>query len=230
MIGTIKTAGIATLAIALLTPHSARPAAAQIPTWSQQIRIREGWLPARHALLLEVMRRHDIQMWIIANEEFHDDPLVQYIAPPRPYTGNRDYFIFVDTGGISLRKIAVTGFAEENLARFFENPDEPKPIGTVLPALYAQYKPKRIALNYGGRRGVQRSLTHDTYTTIIGLLGDEGGIRVVSAADMIEEYLDTRMPEEMEYYTRAVALTESLAKRALSNEVITPGKTTVGDV
>ncbi|MEO5510740.1 MAG: M24 family metallopeptidase, partial [Longimicrobiales bacterium] len=39
-----------------------------------------------------------------------------------------------------------------------------------------------------------------------------------------------RMPEEMEYYTRAVALTESLAKRALSNEVITPGETTVGDV
>jgi Xaa-Pro aminopeptidase len=34
----------------------------------------------------------------------------------------------------------------------------------------------------------------------------------------------------MEYYTRAVALTESLAKRALSNEVITPGRTTVGDV
>ncbi len=209
---------------------AARPAEAQIPSWSEQILIRESWLPARHALLLELMRKHDIQMWVIANEEFHDDPLTQYVAPPRPYTGNRDYFIFVDTGGPSLRKVAVTGFSEENLAKFFENPAEPKPITAVLPALYAQYRPRRIALNYGGRRGVQRALTHDTWITITGLLGDEGRARVVSAADLIEDYLDTRIPEEMPWYTRAVALTETLAKRALSNEVITPGRTTVGDV
>jgi hypothetical protein len=38
------------------------------------------------------------------------------------------------------------------------------------------------------------------------------------------------LPAEKEHYTTAVALTEHLVKRALSSEVITPGKTTVGDV
>lgn len=53
--------------------------------------MREGWLVKRPALLLDMMRRHDVDMWIIVNEEFHDDPLTEFVAPPRPCTGNRDF-------------------------------------------------------------------------------------------------------------------------------------------
>ena len=206
------------------------PTTAAIPSWSEQISIREGWLVKRHRMLLDMMRKHDVQMWVVVNEEFHNDPLTEFIAPPRPYTGNRDFFIFVDTGGSELKKVAVTGYSEDNLRRFFESPDEPKPISVVLPDLFNRYKPKHLALGYGGKRGVTRSLSHDSYVDIQTMLGPVGQANIVSAADLIEEYLDTRIPEEMEYYTRAVQLTESLAKRALSNEVITPGRTTVGDV
>src|SRR5262245_40015748 len=66
--------------------------------WSQQLAVREAWLETRHQMLLPMMRRHQIDMWIVVNEEFHDDPLTQYVAPPRPYAGNRDYFVFVDAG------------------------------------------------------------------------------------------------------------------------------------
>ncbi|HEX6693615.1 MAG TPA: M24 family metallopeptidase [Longimicrobiales bacterium] len=206
------------------------PFADSIPAWSEQIRIRESWLPKRHAMLLEMMRRNDVQMFIVVNEEFHDDPLVHLVAPPRPYTGNRDWFIFVDTGGTSLRRVAVTGFSEDNLKQLFESPDEPRPISAVLPELLKQHDPKHIALNIGGRRGVTRSLTHGTYEELQNLLGATYQPRVTSAANLVEEYLDTRIPEEMPYYTRAVALTESLARRALSDEVIRPGVTTTGDV
>ena len=36
--------------------------------------VREGWLEQRHAILLDMMRRHGVGMWIIVNEEFHNDP------------------------------------------------------------------------------------------------------------------------------------------------------------
>ena len=55
--------------------------------------------------------------------------------------------MFVDTGDKGLRKIAITGFAEENLKKFFESPDEPRPADKVLPELYEQYKPHKIALS-----------------------------------------------------------------------------------
>ena len=57
--------------------------------WSDQIEVREAGLEKRHEMLLPMMRRHGIDMWIVVNEEFHDDPLTEYVAPARPYTGRR---------------------------------------------------------------------------------------------------------------------------------------------
>jgi hypothetical protein len=166
----------------------------------------------------------------VVNEEFHDDPLTAYVAPPRPYAGNRDFFVFVDTGADGLKRIAITGYSEDNLKRFFESPDEPIPADKRLAQLVEQYDPRTIALGIGGPRGVTRSLTYDTHAFISKAVGPKYVTRFTSAAELIEEYLDTRLPEEKEYYTTAVALTEYLTRRALSSEVITPGKTTVGEV
>ena len=53
----------------------------QLLPWSQQITVREGWLVKRHAMLLEMMRRYNVDMWIIVNEEFHNDPLTDKSFP-----------------------------------------------------------------------------------------------------------------------------------------------------
>jgi Xaa-Pro dipeptidase len=213
--------------------HAAVPAkqdaTVHLPSWSQQIAIREQWLMKRHTMILDMMRRHNIDMWVVVNEEFHNDPLTEYIAPPRPYTGNRDIFVFIDTG-TALRKVAVTGYAEENVKRFFEEEDDPKPADQQLAALYAQYHPKRIGLSIDARRGVQRSLTRDSYQFLAKSMGGDAESHFVSAADLIEEYSDTRLPEEFETYKMLVELTDHITKQAFSNDVITPGKTTVGDV
>ena len=100
---------------------------------SAQLEVREGWLETRHGLLLDMMRRHDIDMWIVVNEEFHDDPLTEFVAPPEVYVGNRDVFVFVDAGDAGLRKVAISGYASEHLRRFFESPDDPRPAKEVLP-------------------------------------------------------------------------------------------------
>ena len=133
-------------------PANAAPAGLGLPilpSWSEQMRIRESWLPKRYELLLEIMRRNGIEMWIVTNEEFHDDPATQYVAPPRPYTGGRDIFVFIDTGAQGLKRVAITGFAEENLRLFFESPEDPIPANKMLPQLYATYQPKKIGLNMG---------------------------------------------------------------------------------
>ncbi|MDP1571081.1 MAG: M24 family metallopeptidase [Vicinamibacterales bacterium] len=197
---------------------------------SAQIAVREGWLATRHAALLPMMRRHGIAMWIVVNEEFHDDPLTEFIAPPRPYAGNRDLFVFVDAGDAGLKAFALTGYAEDNLKRFFEAPDEPVAADVRLGQLVAEFAPKTIGLGIGGARGMTRSLTSDTHDYLRRAVGPAYAARMVSAADLIEEYLDTRLPEELPHYTTAVALTEQIVRRALSSEVIRPGTTTVGDV
>jgi len=237
----IATAGSLALVLLLLGPMACANRTAQAPpnpdlqlpkllTWSQQMAVRESWLPKRYELLLQIMRRQGIDMWIVVNEEFHNDPAVEYIAPPRPYVGNRDFFVFVDSGDQGLKKIAISGYAEENLRRFFESPEDPKPANKVLPELVALFKPKKIALNMAGGRGVMRGLTHDAFLFLTKTLGPNAASRFVSAADLVEEYFDTRIAEEFEHYATLVRATDVLARRVLSNEVVTPGKTTAGDM
>lgn len=197
---------------------------------SQQLEVRCAWLETRHGLLLDMMRRHGVEMWIVVNEEFHDDPLTQFVAPPEIYAGNRDLFVFIDAADSGLRRVAITGYASEHLQRFFESPGEPRPAKEVLPELYAEHDPRTIALSIDGRRGVTRSLTRASFEWLSEILGEEASERFVGVADLIEEYLDTRIPGEFEHYLAAVELTDELGRRAFSNEVIVPGQTTVGEV
>jgi Xaa-Pro aminopeptidase len=74
------------------------------------------------------------------------------------------------------------------------------------------------------------SLTHYSHEFLSETLGPEAARRFVSADELIDEYLDTRMAEELPYYRDLVHVTEDIARRAFSNEVIVPGETTVGDV
>ena len=198
----------------------------------EQQTLRESWLEKRlDTMLLPLMRQQKIDMWIVANEEFHADPVTEYIAPPLPYVGRREFFIFADRGGDKLDRIAVVRYSEEHLKYFFELLNPPGgQVAATLRRIVEERKPKTIALNMGGTRGATTGLTHDAYQFLSESVGPEYASRFVPAAPLIVEYMDTRLPEELETYRTAVAVTDILTQRAFSNEVITPGKTTVGDV
>ena len=213
------------------TPNRIEPLPKLLSVREQQA-LREGWLKKRlETMLLPMMRQQKIEMWIVINEEFHQDPVTPYIAPPLPYVGRRDFFIFADRGGDKLDRLALVRYPEEALKRFFEILNPPgKDIAANLRRVVTERNPKTIALNMGGTRGATTGLTHDAYKFLAEALGPDYASRFVPAAPLIVEYMDTRLPEELEPYRTAVALTDVLTQRAFSNEVITPGKTTVGDV
>lgn len=198
----------------------------------KQLSVREGWLKTRlDSMLLPMMRQQKVGMWIVTNEEFHPETVVPHIAPPIPYEGRRDFFIFTDRGGDKLERIALVRYPEEHLHSFFEVVNPPgRDIQATLKKIVEERNPKTIALNFGGTRGATNGLTYDAYKFLAETLGKEYVARFVTAAPLIVEYMDTRLPDELEHYRQAVALTEIITRRAFSNEVITPDKTTVGDV
>jgi Xaa-Pro dipeptidase len=198
----------------------------------EQLIVRERWLKTRlDTMLLPMMRRHKVEMWIVTNEEFHADPVVEHIAPPVPYQGRRDYFIFTDRGGEKLERIALVRYTDEHLKSFFEVVSPPnRETQATLKKIVEDRNPKTIALNFGGVRGATNGLTYDAHKFLTETLGKEYAERFVIAAPLIVEYMDTRLPDELEHYRKAVELTEIITRRAFSNEVITPDKTTVSDV
>jgi Xaa-Pro dipeptidase len=83
----------------------------------EQLAVRESWLKTRiDTMLLPMMRRQNISMWIVTNEEFHADPVTAHIAPPLPYVGRRDFFIFADRGGNKLDRVAVIRYPKNTCA------------------------------------------------------------------------------------------------------------------
>jgi Xaa-Pro dipeptidase len=197
----------------------------------EQMEVRKTWLKKRFdTVLLPMMRRHNVSMWIVTNEEFHSDPVTDSIVPPVPIVGRRDFFIFADNGK-TLDKIAVVRYEEEQLKNFYTLmiPARDKTAET-LKKIVEERNPKSIALNMGGGRGQSDGVTHDAYKFLAESLGKDYESRFVSGGRFITDFLDTRIPEELEHYRNAVLATDVLTRRAFSNEVITHGKTTVGDV
>jgi Xaa-Pro dipeptidase len=207
------------------------PAMPELLSQREQMDVRETWLRKRlGSLLLPMMKRHGIDMWIVVNEEFHSDPVTPHIVPPMPIVGRRDIFIFIDRGE-RLERVALLRYAEERLKNHYRMvlPSRDK-FGEELKKLVNERNPTTIALNIGGTRGQQSGLTYDGYRFLVDTLGVENEKKFVSAANFLTEFFDTRLPEELEHYRTAVLATDVITRRAFSNEVITPGKTTVGDV
>jgi Xaa-Pro aminopeptidase len=200
-------------------------------TLREQMSVRESWLKKRFdTMLLPMMRKHGIGMWIVTNEEFHTDPVTESIVPPIPIVGRRDFFIFADNG-TTLERYAVVRYEEEKLRNFYTviSPARDRTAETIR-KLVEERRPKTIALNMGGGRGQSDGITLDAYKFLAETLGKDYESRFVSAGKLIADHLDTRLPEELEHYRTAVLTTDILTRRAFSGEVITPGKTTVGDV
>ncbi|MBK9768609.1 MAG: M24 family metallopeptidase [Chloracidobacterium sp.] len=134
--------------------------------------------------------------------------MTEYIVPPIPMVGRRDFFIFIDRG-TRLERIAVVRYVEERLKKHYKVLNPPRAeLAAAIKRIVDERAPKTIALNYGGSRGQQNGLTHDGYQFMAEALG----------------------PENEKDLFRPHKATDVITRRAFSNEVITPGKTTVGDV
>ena len=202
----------------------------------EQYELRLGWLEQKHSMLLDMMREHGIEMWIVVSEEFHQDPVTQYIAPPLHYTRRRDVMVFVDAGEDGLARYSDYWRPTADHRRFFQplpasrNARNIQDTRAGLLALWERYKPSTIGLNMGGTRGHDSSLTYDSYNFLVHALGREAESRFVSAAGLVEDIFDTRLDDELEPYRTLVLATDAIAQTALSNKVITPGVTRAVDI
>src|ERR1044072_6644992 len=144
-------------------PQARKNALPKLLSVREQQALREAWLKKRlDTMLLPLMRQQKIDMWIVTNEEFHADPVTEYIAPLIPYVGRRDFFIFADRGGDRLDRIALVRYPEEYLKYFYELLNPPgSQIVVALKRIVYERKPKTIALNMGGTRGATIGITHD---------------------------------------------------------------------
>ncbi|MCO4822328.1 MAG: aminopeptidase P family protein [Flavobacteriaceae bacterium] len=176
-------------------------------------------------VLPEAMRNNNIDMWIVTNREGNFDPL--YADMGEGYVGSTGYYIFTDNGGDRIERacLGIDGYLlkEGGSYDYFGSADELKDYVTSR-------NPKKIGLNISKHMGGADGLTHSAYVELTEILGETYQSRFVSAEKLVSDFRSQRVASEIAIYGEAGELSYTIAERALSNEVITPGITTLEDV
>lgn len=176
-------------------------------------------------VLPQVMRENNIDMWIITNKEGNFDPL--YPDMGGGYAGQNGYYIFTDTGNPRIERAALGidgGLLEGGgVYDYFGNESELKEYVT-------KRDPKRIGLNMSDAIGGADGLSYTMHQRLADVLGKKYETRFVSAEKLISDFRSRRVATEIATYAEAGNYSYTIAEKAFSNEVITPGVTTLEDV
>jgi Xaa-Pro aminopeptidase len=211
----------------LLAALAAAPLLAQAPAesartrWERLCQIRRDKFDK---ILPSAMRDNGVDMWIIMQKENQFDPMYEDLG--RGYVGSVAYWIFTDRGGDRIERaaIGVSGYGLEKCGYDIVRGFAP------LKDFVAERKPKRIAINMSEEVGAADGLSKTSHDRLLKELGPELASRVVSAEKVVSDYRSGFPASQLVALGEAGELSRKIAERALSNEIITPGVTTLEDV
>ncbi len=174
-------------------------------------------------VLPTAMHDNDIDMWIVVMREGNLDPL--WDALGRGYVGDWAYYVFTDRGDrVERAALGVGGYRLEQCGVY----DHLGGVGE-LGEYVAERDPERIGVNMSEFIGGADGLSHTGYNHLRSVLGAYGD-RLVSAQRLVSDFRGTRTAIEIATFAEAGEMSREIAERAFSNEVVTPGVTTLEDV
>jgi hypothetical protein len=185
--------------------------------------------------LLPLMRKHGVDLWVIMSRENAPDPVVELFGGHgvTGWYGHRNAYLFYDKGGDARLETTVIGtHLSQHLKKFYGTIDSYGQEGLKphLQKYVAARNPRKIAINQSRTISMGDGLTAELKTYLLDALGPALASRLVSSQPLLVDYVSVHTPEEDAIETEAAKATWSILQRALSNEVVTPGRTTLMDV
>ncbi|MCR9244696.1 MAG: aminopeptidase P family protein [bacterium] len=181
-------------------------------------------------LLPELMRAAGLDMWIVINREYNEDPVYLTLVPEPVFAARRTtILVFHDRGEAGVERLTVSRYG---LGEFYESSWDGGSADEQwerLAAVVRERNPERIGINTSRDWAIGDGLTAGLRQRLETALGDLKD-RLTSAERLCVRWLETRTKAELEIYPQVVQLARSAIAEAFSNRVITPGVTTTDDV
>lgn len=210
-----------------------------LPSLREQAEIQQQWLRLRlERVLPKLMRKHGVQMWLIICREYNEDPVFYSLVSPTMFAARRrTIYVFFDRGEAGgVERLALGGGSQGGLYTVYRDPEvENREIygegqWVLLKKLIEERKPATIAINVSHTHAFSDGLSASEREKLESSLAPEYLKRLVRAENLALEYISIRLPEMLPIYKQMMEIVHSLIRRAFSNEVIKPGKTTNEDV
>lgn len=181
-------------------------------------------------VLPDALRRNDVDMWIVLDRGRGSEPMVRDFGPDT--SNGNGIFVFTDRGD-RVETAALGGETE-----MIEACGAYDVVGSSrdLAAFVRERDPQRIALNFLDHENVMEGLfladglSHSDFGFLAAELGEPYASRFVSARHVIADFRGPRVATEIVEFSKVADLTRRYLERALSNEVITVGKTSQLDI
>ncbi len=218
------------LVLALAVPVLAQPAV--LPERARPAAVNAMLKDRLDNLLPALMRETGIDMWLVINREYAEDPVYLTLVPDPTFAARRTtMLVFFDRGAekgverLTVNRYPMPGYYEAA----WEGGDldaQWKRLAEVI----RERNPKKIGVNVSPTWAFGDGLTHGLHERLMASLDPSLRPRVVSAEALAVRWLEQRTAMELETYPQIVALARSVIAEAFSSKVITPGVTTTDDV
>ena len=183
-------------------------------------------------LLPQALAAHDVDAWLVVSREYSRDPIAADLGGGQVVA--RAAFIFARTAN-GLRKIAIvasydttpieeSGLYDRVIAYRGEG------IKPHLKKVMEELDPKRIGVNISRDVPLGDGLTAGMRNYLEETLGAALAARLVSAQPVVVSFRGRRLPEEVALLREAAVYTDKIIREALTEKVITPGKSTENNV
>ncbi|MEM8599386.1 MAG: M24 family metallopeptidase [Bacteroidota bacterium] len=222
------------LAALLLIP---RDAVAQDPipailSMRERAEVRDAWLERRlDTVVPMLMRREGVDMWVLVAREYNEDPVLKTMLPATWLNARRrTILLFYDRGEEGVERLAIARYAVGDAFPAAWDPDTQPDQWARVAELIAERDPQRIALNRSTTFALADGLTATEFDGLNAALSEDHRARIVSGEALSIGWLETRIPEEMAVYPQIVKIAQAIIAEGFSEQVITPGVTTVEDV
>lgn len=199
--------------------------------WRERPAVENRLLEERlDSLLPRLMEETGIDLWLIINREYAEDPVYFTLVPQPTFAARRTTMLIFHRGEEGFERLSVnryplgdpyeTAWAGGNLEEQW----------AALAELLVEKDPATIGVNVSTHWPVADGLTHGLHEQLRAVLPASLQERITSAEDLVLRWVETRTAGEVDLYGHVVGLARQVIAEAFSPRVITPGATTTDEV
>jgi len=182
-------------------------------------------------LLPELMAEADLDMWLVINREYAEDPVYFTLVPQPTFAARRTtMLVFNKLEDGTVERLSVNTYP-------LGDPYESEWAGgdldeqwQALADVIVRKDPAHIGINVSRHWPEADGLTKGMHDRLTEVLPADFNERLVPAEDFVVRWLETRTEAELSVFGQAVGLARGVLAEAFSSRVITPGATTTDDV
>lgn len=193
--------------------------------------VKDAWLKERmQTVLPDIMRRAEIDMWILISREYNEDPVLKTMLPSNWLSARRTTMLVIYDNGKELENLAC---ARYDVGEVFkkawdkeQQPDQWKQLAEII----QERDPKKIAVNRSEHFGLADGISSYHYDKLKESISTKYQERLVEGTPLAIGWLETRTTNEMVVYQQVCRIAHQIIAEGFSDQVIQPGVTSTKDV